>query len=339
MYNAHFKKAFIAIFIVLALGTGGLMLTEHLGAWKALFLTVETVTTVGFGDIEVQTLAGQIIVFLLMLGGVALTAFIIGRMMAFILEGRLADIYGKRKREKRMAELRNHVIICGIGRVGQQVAKFLKADNVEVVIIEQNEDVARAFLEEGYLVIQGDATQDENLKKAGIDHARGLISALPEDALNVFVTLTAKGMNPKIQVVARGDRLESEAKLYRAGANRVISPATLSGKRMALCITKPMTIEYLDTVIHDQNIHIEIKEITVGHGTFLVGLRLDELKTKENTGATILAILRGGQVISNPSASDQIEAGDVLIVFGLRNQVQRLEEVAAMRAAHEEGLA
>lgn len=332
MYQGYFKKAAIAILIVLILGMAGLMLTEHLTAWEALFLTVETVTTVGFGDIEVQTFAGQVIVLLLMLGGVALTAFIIGRVMAFILEGRLADIYGKRKREKRMSQLRNHVIVCGAGRVGQQVAKFLKADHVEVVVIEINEEVAQAILEEGYLVIQGDATQDENLKKAGIQDARGLISALPEDALNVFVTLTAKGLNPKIQVVARGDRLESEAKLYRAGADRVISPATLSGKRMALSITKPMTIEYLDTVIHDHNIHIEIKEIKVDQGTYLVGLRLDELKIKQNTGATILAILRGGQVISNPSASDQIETGDILIVFGLRNQVQRLEEVAAMKS-------
>lgn len=332
MYQGYIKKAAIAILIVLILGMAGLMLTEHLTAWEALFLTVETLTTVGFGDIEVRTLSGQAIVLLLMLGGVALTAFIIGRMMAFILEGRLADIYGKRKREKRMAQLRNHVIVCGAGRVGQQVAKFLKADNLEVAIIEQDEEVAQAFMDEGYLVIQGDATQDENLKKAGIEHARGLISALPEDALNVFVTLTAKGLNPKIQVVARGDRLESEAKLYRAGADRVISPATLSGKRMALSITKPMSIEYLDTVIHDHNIHIEIKEIKVDQGTYLVGLRLDELKIKQNTGATILAILRHGQVISNPSASDQIETGDVLIVFGLRNQVQRLEEVAAMKS-------
>ncbi len=332
MYHGHFKSAFIAIIFVLSLGMTGLMLAEHLSPWQALFLTVETVTTVGFGDIKVHTWAGQGIVFVLMLGGVALTAYIIGRMMAFILEGSLADIYGQRKRGKKMSQLRNHVIICGAGRVGQQVAKFLKADNLEVVIIEQNEEVAQAHLEEGYLVIQGDATQDENLKKAGIEHARGLISALPDDALNVFVTLTAKGLNPKIQVVARGDRLESEAKLYRAGADRVISPATLSGKRMALSITKPKTIEYLDTVIHDHNIHIEIKEIQVGPETYLVGLRLDELKAKHDTGATIMAILRGGQVISNPSASDQIEAGDVLIVFGLRNQVQHLEEVAAMKS-------
>jgi voltage-gated potassium channel len=332
MYQGYFKKAIIAILIVIALGMSGLMLAEHLTPWQALFLTVETLTTVGFGDIEVHSLAGQIIVFLLMLGGVALTAFIIGRMMAFVLEGRLADIYGQRKREKKMEQLRNHVIVCGAGRVGQQVAKFLKADNLEVVIIEQDEAVAQAFIDEGYLVVRGDATQDENLKTAGIEHARGLITALPEDALNVFVTLTAKGLNPKIQVVARGDRLESEAKLYRAGADRVISPATLSGKRMALSITKPMTIEYLDTVIHDHNIHIEIKEVKVDPGTYLIGLRLDELKTKQNTGATILAILRRGQVISNPSASDQIETGDVLIVFGLRNQVQRLEEVAAMKS-------
>ncbi|AHF07026.1 potassium channel family protein [Desulfitobacterium metallireducens] len=330
MYK-HFRTTFFAITLVLLVGMFGLMLSEHLSAWQALFLTAETLTTVGFGDIQVQSRAGQVILLVLMLGGVAVSVYFVGRMMGFIIEGHLADVYGKRKREKKMSQLKDHIIICGAGRVGQQVAKYLTEDKTMVVIIEQREELVQEYLKQGFLVIPGDATQDEILKRAGIEHARGLITALPEDALNVFVTLTAKGLNPQIQVVARVDKLESEAKLYRAGADRVISPAILSGRRMALAIMKPMSIDYLDTVVHDHNIQIEIEEIQVEQGSQLNGLTLGESKIKQNTGATILAIIRGDQVLSNPSATEQISADDVLIVFGLREQVERLGNVATSR--------
>lgn len=333
MYK-QFRTAFLAISMVLVVGMIGLMSSEHMTAWQALFLTAETLTTVGFGDIQVHSPMGQFILLLLMLGGVAVSVYFVGRIMAFVIEGHLADVYGRRKREKKMAELKDHVIICGAGRVGRQVINHLKADETAVVIIEQEEELVKEFLEQGYFVIHGDATQDDILRKAGIEHARGLITALPEDALNVFVTLTAKGLNPKIQVVARMDKLESEAKLYRAGADRVISPAILSGRRMALAILKPMTIDYLDTVVHDHNLQIEIEEIEVEQGSSLTGLTLEESKIKQNTGATVLAIIRGDNVLSNPTATDKICAGDVLIVFGLREQVERLGDVASMKSSN-----
>ncbi|WP_425802858.1 potassium channel family protein [Desulfitobacterium sp. Sab5] len=330
MYK-QFRTAFLAISLVLVAGMAGLMLSEHLTAWRALFLTAETLTTVGFGDIQVHTPMGQFILLLLMLGGVAVSVYFVGRMMAFVIEGHLADVYGRRKREKKMAQLKDHVIICGTGRVGRQVINHLKAGDIVVVIIEQEEEQVKEFLAQGYFVIHGDATQDDILKKAGIERARGLITTLPEDALNVFVTLTAKGLNPKIQVVARMDKLESEAKLYRAGADRVISPAILSGRRMALAILKPMSIDYLDTVVHDHNLQIEIEEVQVEQGSSLTGLTLEESKIKQNTGTTVLAIIRGDDVLSNPTAHDEILAGDVLIVFGLREQVERLEHVAVVK--------
>lgn len=333
MYK-QFRTAFLAISMVLVVGMIGLMSSEHMTAWQALFLTAETLTTVGFGDIQVHSPMGQFILLLLMLGGVAVSVYFVGRIMAFVIEGHLADVYGRRKREKKMAELKDHVIICGAGRVGRQVINHLKADETAVVIIEQEEELVKEFLEQGYFVIHGDATQDDILRKAGIEHARGLITALPEDALNVFVTLTAKGLNPKIKVVARMDKLESEAKLYRAGADRVISPAILSGRRMALAILKPMTIDYLDTVVHDHNLQIEIEEIEVEQGSSLTGLTLEESKIKQNTGATVLAIIRGDNVLSNPTATDKICAGDVLIVFGLREQVERLGDVASMKSSN-----
>jgi len=197
------------------------------------------------------------------------------------------------------------------------------------VLSLKQEDTANALMEEGFLVINSDATEDETLKRAGIDKAKGLITALPEDSLNVFVTLTAKGLNPNIQVVARMDKLESERKLLRAGADKVISPATIGGLRMAMSILKPNSVDYIDTVIHDHDIEMEMEELRVDQGSCLVGKTLAASGIKQQTGAMVLAILRNKQVISNPSAMEEILQGDLLIVFGLRDQLHRLEQVAA----------
>lgn len=230
---------------------------------------------------------------------------------------------------KKIEQLHDHIIVCGAGRVGRQVLYRLRKEGAKCVIIEQQEDLAIQFIEEGFLVIHSDATQDETLKKAGIDKAKGLIAALPEDALNVFVTLTAKGLNPGIHVVARMDQLESEKKLLRAGADKVISPAILGGWRMAMSILKPISVDYIETVIHDHNIEMEMEELRIDQGSCLVGKTLSSSGIKQQTGAMVLAILRDNLVISNPGAEEEILQGDVLIVIGLREQLRRLEEVAA----------
>jgi len=257
-----------------------------------------------------------------------------GLITAFLIEGQLAGVYGRRKMNKKIEQLRDHIIVCGAGRVGKQVLYRLRKEGVPCIVIEQQEDLANQFIEEGFLVIHSDATQDETLKKACIDKAKGLIAALPEDSLNVFVTLTAKGLNPAIQVVARMDQLESEKKLLRAGADKVISPAILGGWRMAMSILKPISVEYIDTVIHDHNIEMEMEELRIDPDSCLVGKTLATSGIKQQTGAMVLAIIRDKLVISNPSAEEEILQGDVLIVIGLREQLHRLEEVAANINCH-----
>ncbi|MDP4126143.1 MAG: NAD-binding protein [Bacillota bacterium] len=321
--------AFVALVVTLILGTSGLILTEHFSVAKAFYLTVQTITTVGYGDIEVHTEAGHKFLVVLMMVGVGVMLYFAGLMMAFLIEGQLAGVYGRRKMNRKILQLNEHIIICGAGRVGRQVLNRLRKEGADFVVIEQQEDLSTELIEDGFLVIHSDATQDETLKKAGIDKARGLITALPEDSLNVFVTLTAKGLNPSIQVVARMDKLESEKKLLRAGADKVISPAVLGGWRMAMSILKPISVEYLETVIHDHNIEIEMEEVRVEDGSCLVGKTLSTSGIKQQTGAMILAILRDDQVISNPGAEVEIWKGDLLIVLGLKEQLHRLEEVAA----------
>jgi len=315
--------------VTLVVGTVGLILTEHLSLAQAIYLTVQTVTTVGYGDIEVHSNSGHVFVVVLMLGGVGVMLYFAGVMMAFLIEGELAGVYGRRKMNKKILHLQDHIIVCGAGRVGRQVLYRLRKEGALSVVIEKQEDLAIQLIEEGFLVINSDATHDETLKRARIDKAKGLITALPEDSLNVFVTLTAKGLNPGIQVVARMDQLETEKKLLRAGADKVISPATLGAWRMAMSILKPVSVEYIDTVIHDHNIAMDMEELKINESSCLVGKTLANSGIKQQTGAMVMAIVRGNQVISNPAAEEVILEGDLLIVFGLREQLHRLEEVAA----------
>ncbi|WP_243450356.1 potassium channel protein [Desulfosporosinus sp. Sb-LF] len=319
----------MALLVTLTVGIVGLILTEHLSLARAIYLTVQTITTVGYGDVEAHTNAGHILLVFLMLGGVGVMFYFAGLMMSFLIEGQMAGVYGRRKMNKKIDQLKDHIIVCGAGRVGKQVLYRLRKEGAQCVVIEQNDDLARQLIEEGFLVIHSDATQDETLKRAYIYKAKGLISALPEDSLNVFVTLTAKGLNPGIHVVARMDQLESEKKLLRAGADKVISPATLGGWRMAMSILKPISVDYIETVIHDHNIEMEMVELRVDQGSCLVGQTLSTSGIKRQTGAMVLAILRDNQVISNPGADEKIFQGDLLIVLGLREQLHRLEDVAA----------
>lgn len=319
------RLAFLALISTLILGTSGLMLTEHLNFEQAFYLTVQTITTVGYGDIEIRTVVGRMYVVLLMMVGTAVMLYFAGLMMAFLVEGQLAGVYGGRKMERKIRQLNGHAIVCGAGRVGRHVIDRLRKEGAEFVVIEQQKELVNQLIEEGFLVINGDATLDDTLKKAGIGKAKGLVSALPEDSLNVFVTLTAKGLNPNIHVVARMDTLESEKKFLRAGCDKVISPAVLGGLRMAMSILKPISVDFLDTLIHNHNIEIEMEELKVEDGSCLVGKNLSTSGIKQQTGAMVLAILHNSQVISNPSAEEMICSGDILIVIGIREQLNLLE--------------
>jgi voltage-gated potassium channel len=319
---------FLALFSIIYFGTIALTFAEEFSFWEALYLTVHTVTTVGFGDIVVSTPWGHVIIFALMIGGVGLMLYSLGLVMAFIIEGQLANVYGRRKMKKKIGQLKNHIIVCGAGRVGWQVVQRLHIEGAPFVVIDQNEELVSKLLEDGFMAVHGDATLDEVLVNVQIEQAKGLITTLPEDALNVFVTLTAKGLNPDIKVVARMDKLESEKKLRHAGANKIISPAILGGWRMAMSILKPTSMEFIETLLHDYNIEIDIEEFRIDQDSSLAGKTLGLSGVKEKTGAIVIAIARGKDLISNPEAEEVILSGDLLIVLGKKEQLQRLEQIA-----------
>lgn len=231
--------------------------------------------------------------------------------------------------EKKISNLKDHIILCGAGRVGHHVISRLTTEKVPFVVIDKNEEIIERLKQEGILVINDDATKDEVLHKAGINKAKGLITALHGDADNVFVTLTSKQLNPDAKVVARADLAESKPKLLRAGADKVISPSVIGGRRMAISILKPVSVEFVETLIHKNDIEFELEEIITSDNSPLVGKTLKESKIKQYTGSMVIAIKRNEDIITNPDADNVIEKGDLLIAIGTRPQLAKLEKLAS----------
>ncbi|MBC9785968.1 potassium channel protein [Heliobacterium chlorum] len=324
------KWAIISIVSFMVFGTVGFMwLEKDFTMLDAAWLTETTLLTVGYGDRLPKTVSGQMFALLIMPLGVGIVAYAIGIIAGSVVEGQLLNFLGRRAMETKISKLKNHIIVCGAGRVGWQVAEQLAKDDVPFVIIDSHIDILQQYGQQNLLFIQGDAREDDILRQAGIDHARGVVAALPTDADNVYIALTAKGLNPDILVVARADRLESEDKLYRAGADKVVSPAVIGGRRMAMSILKPASVEYVDTVLHDKEHEIDLEEIVLREHSPLTNKTLAEAQLREKTGAMVVAIRRGQELISNPRASQMLLPGDLLIVFGTRNQLTSFERLAS----------
>jgi len=324
------RKSLLAGFLLVGIiltGTLALMYIEGWDFLQALWATMETVYAVGYGEYIPKSIEGKIVILFLMVVGIGIVAYGFGTIVSVIMEGQLKNIVGRRNMEKAIAKLENHIIVCGAGRVGTQIIQRLRKEGVPFVVIDQNEDLINGLIAEKVLAIQGDATEDEILQKVGIERARGLVTALPGDAANVFVTLTSKGLNPGISVVARAERFQSEEKLRRAGADKVIAPSVIGGRRMAISILKPVSVDFVETLMH-HGLEIEIEEIEISSQSPLVNKILKESGIKENTGSMVVAIQRDEQILSVPSAHEKIMAGDLLIVLGTRDQLGKLEKMA-----------
>lgn len=329
-----YKKLLLALLSligVLGIGTAGFYFIEGYNLLDSFAVAVGllTTTSVGYGPVIPMSTGGKVFTLLLIIIGVSLVGYAFGTVVSLILEGHLKNVMGRSKMEKKIANLKEHIILCGAGRVGHHVISRLTTEKVPFVVIDKNEDIIEKLKQEGILVINDDATKDEVLQKAGISKAKGLIAALPGDADNVFVTLTSKQLNPEATVVARADLAESKPKLLRAGADKVISPSVIGGRRMAISILKPASVEFVETLIHKNDIEFELEEIITSGSSPLVGKTLKESKIKQHTGAMVVAIKRNEDTITNPDADDIIEKGDLLIAIGTRPQLAKLEKLAS----------
>lgn len=307
---------------VLALGTFGYMIVEGWSFLDALFMTVTTVTTVGFREVRPLDTSGRILTIVLVLFGVGTAFYLLTALVSVVIEGDLRNVLGVTRMKSRIEQLRGHHVLCGYGRVGEEIAREFRERKMPFVIVDNNPAVLEKAIQGGCLVVEGDATSDETLTEAGVQRAATLLAAADSDAGNTYITLTAKALNPNIVVVARAGTRESESRLLRAGADRVISPYSISGRRMALSAIQPNIVDFFDTLSGGRNDRI-LAEIDVSTDSGLFGLYVRHVM--ESSSVTILGLQKAdGELIVGPRSDVRLEDGDRLVVVGREEEVARI---------------
>ena len=313
---------------VLVAGTAGYVILGF-SLLDAVYQTVTTVTTVGFREVQPLSDAGQVFTIVLILTGVGTALYNLTLVIQAVIEGELTELLGRRKMERQIGRMGNHVIVCGWGRVGRALTQYVARAGEEIVVVDRDPERAHTI---GHPVVQGDATDDTVLQEAGIARARVLVSALTTDADNLFVTLSGRSLRPDLFIVARARGDESEAKLLRAGADRVVNPQSLGGKRMAAFVLQPHVAEFLDVVMHDGTLEFRLEELLVAEGSPLAGVSLRDAHIRDQTGALILAMRGGdGTFTTNPAPETLLRAGQILIAIGTESQLHALATVAKSR--------
>ena len=309
---------------VLGIGTLG-YLAIGLSPLDALYQSVTTVTTVGFREAGEPTAAFRWFTIFLVLLGVGSVLYALGVLLEALVEGRISEQFERRRMERQLADLRDHVVVCGWGRVGQAIGAALGRSHTEVVVIEREADLAGAV--PGYFV-DGDATDDGVLRRAGVERCRALVVALPQDADNVYVTLSARRRRPDLFIVARAHVETAEALLIQAGADRVVNPQAIGGARMAALIDQPHVADFLDVAMHNAGLQFQLAELTVAADSPVAGRSLRDAHLRDATGALVLAVRSAdGEFRTNPDPSDVMEAGEVLIAIGTDAQLAALRRL------------
>lgn len=316
--------AFIGI---VAMGVVGYAAIEGWSFIDSLYMTVTTITTVGYMEVHPLSQAGRIFSIFLIVGGVGGALYILTTLMGYILEGHFGITMGRRRMKTKIAKLKGHFILCGYGRVGQEIAQaFSEEEKTPFVIIDNDEQCIAKAEKAGYLCLHADATSDETLNEAGIKQARGLVAAVGSDADNTYITLSARGLRPDLFIESRCASNEAEDKLQRAGADRVISPHAIGGRRMAMLALRPAVVDFIDTVTYRPGRELQLENVDVGTGSSLIGQTMEEARSR--FGITVLAMRKqSGELIANPPGEETIEEGDRLIVIGTKKRLAALESI------------
>jgi voltage-gated potassium channel len=322
------RNALIALALAILFGTFGFTLIEGWPLSDSLYVTVQTLTTVGYGDVPPHSGAGRafaVIVMLMGVGGVALAA---STIVQSVVQSELVSALGQRRQSKKMQKLHDHYIVCGSGRVGSHLIRDLQATEKQFVVIENDPQRAAEFTQREIMVLVADATSEESLREVGVDRARGLAACLPNDADNVYVVLTARDLNPNLRIVARAAEEQAEAKLLRAGANHVIAPTIIGGHRMAVALTKPAVSEFMDSITANE-LGLGFEQVEVDAASHIVGKELRATPIRSELDVVIISIRRqDGHIIFNPAGECQIESGDILIAIGRSDSLTKLSQLA-----------
>jgi voltage-gated potassium channel len=325
------RKILIGVLIlslILVIGSTGYMLIENASPTDAIYMTVISITTVGFSEVIPLSPAGKYFTIFLIFGGVGLFLYIVSLITEAMIEGGLHTFLGRRNMEKKMAAMKDHYIVCGFGRIGKVISKILYENNRAFMIIENNPDEIKAIEELGYLVLQGDSTNDDTLQKAHIMDAKALIAVTSSDADNVYIILSAKGLKPDIYVIARSSgKKGAETKLLRAGANKVFSPYEIGARRMAQSLVRPTVIDFIDLTVHEGELGLRLEELQVSENATFIHKPLKESGIRSEHDLIVVAIKRQmGEMLFNPSPITEILSGDILVVLGEHANIQDLEK-------------
>ena len=320
------RLAVTALVSVTLLGWIGFIILGF-GVLDALYQTVTTISTVGFREVNEFGPAEKIFTIALVIVGVGTALYTLTTVLEALLEGRLRDLYGRRRMERNIEKFTDHVIVCGCGRAGKALASLVSGSGTTVVMVDIDE---QRLADTGLPFVVGDATVDETLTRAGLARCRSLVAALDTDAANLFVTLSARAVRPDLFIVARTRRDDNTEKLLRAGADRVVNPQSIGGARMAAFIMQPNVAEFLDVVMHDGSLEFRLEEVPVPETSAAIGQSLKDLDIRARTGALVLALRnRDGSFTSNPQVDTIVAADQVLIAVGTVDQLHQLEAAVA----------
>jgi len=327
-----FIFAIIMVLILVICGTIGYTIIEKWNILDSFYMTVITISTVGFREVANLSTRGRIFTMLMIILGIGIGGYTIGNITAFIVEGQIQNIFKGKKMDKLLNSLRNHIIICGYGRTGDEISDVLAETGKDFVIIDNNDERLGEARRSNYLTISGDATDDDILIKAGVNNAHSLIAALGNDADNVYVVLTARGLNANLRIIARGIDENSARKLKMAGANKVVSPFSIAGRRMAYLASKPDIVEFLEIMTQSAELELRLEQVIIHKNSSLAKKRLNQSNIKSLTdGAMIIGIKKCGteKMKINPHGDTELEEGDILIALGNDKQMKLLKDLVS----------
>jgi voltage-gated potassium channel len=330
-------RAIVVFVSVTVLGACGYYIIERPQHWSmldAIYMSVITVSTVGFTEVHEPGPAGRAFTIFLILIGVGSFAYLATSVANYIITGEIEGYWSYRRMEKTIARLTDHYIVCAYGRMGSQVADEFKREGRPVVVVDPRAEALSQARDAGFLVVEGDAGNDEILRQAGVERARALVSCLDNDAGNLLVVLSARALNERLFLVARTNQHATASKLAAAGANRVLWPYGLSGRRMAQMALRPNVVEFLEIVMHDQELELLLEEVPIAIGSPLAEQTIGSTDVRGKTGAMLVAIRRRtGKMRVAPAHDTVLSAGDVAVALGTRDQLERLRSLATGTSA------
>ena len=332
MREMGMRRMIISLFLlsgIIAFGVIGYHKVENMSIIDSLYMTIITISTVGFGEVKPLSVEGRIITMIIIGTWITIGAYTIGNLFRVLVEGELSKTFGRKKLEKQISQLKNHYIICGYGRIGKLICRELQNNDIDFVAIDNDPDAVEQMDKDKLLFIPKDATLEDVLMSAGLMQAKGIVTALRSDADNVFISLTARELRPDIYILARASDESSLLKLKRAGANRVDLPYAIGGKRMAQALVKPAVGDFLDFAVMemDKNLGLGMEEVLIRENSNLVGKNLIQSNVRQDYGIIIVAIKKHtGEMTFNPVSTEVLYANDTLVILGKKEDLYRMKK-------------